>query len=305
MLSVLKQSSNGVSYASSSIPYLVLNGPQWSDFHWSSIIEFKINMCVTSDGCYADTDLVIFNSSYDFSYNGEALLSSGHGLSIKSRDLEEISDFNFFNRHMLRQESILGLDNKFQHSGLFFQDLGNMGLHNVAEKLRHVSPVYKAFDSVHSRPDISMEPTSFHASCRDLNLPSLEIHLSGAKRESQDFVISVSNVRSEDASTTSSHPAPDQCQPQHASPFPNRHQKPLQSLPTDRCGSMMDHMPSAIPVEIQVLQDAHLSGQPIAIIASPKYLFDPCSLPSEYAYSFLGLFFLINITVSTIHSLGQ
>ncbi|KZP19722.1 hypothetical protein FIBSPDRAFT_892493 [Athelia psychrophila] len=42
-------------------------------------------------------------------------------------------------------------------------------------------------------------------------------------------------------------------------------------------------------------EDAHKSGKPIAIIASPECLFDPIQLPSEYAYSFLGLFFLVDI----------
>lgn len=47
-------------------------------------------------------------------------------------------------------------------------------------------------------------------------------------------------------------------------------------------------------------EDAHKSGKPIAIIASPECLFDPIQLPSEYAYSFLGLFFLVDIHVSSL-----
>lgn len=48
------------------------------------------------------------------------------------------------------------------------------------------------------------------------------------------------------------------------------------------------------------LEDAHKSGKPISIIASPAYLFDSIRLPSEYAYNFLGLFFLVDIHVSPL-----
>lgn len=72
----------------------------------------------------------------------------------------------------------------------------------------------------------------------------------------------------------------------------------LHSHPELQLGIVKKPNPPLILGGIKALEDAHQSGKPIAIIASPEYLCDPIRLPPEYAYNFLGLFFLVDIHVS-------
>ena len=250
------------------------------------------------------TDPHVSNSSYDFSCDDRDLPSPEHKPFDGRRDLQNFDAESFTQRTGWRQ-SVPDLDFGFQNSTCFFQDLEDIG---VATQ-NHFAQAHGALGSqVPTRHDVLLEPTPFHASCRDLNSPGLDNHLAGAKaseKESHDFPESY--VRSGRFSTTGTYRSPqlipDLYRPLHTS-LPSLHQKQPQHEPPHSLGSVAYLMPSVIPVEISALEDANRSGQPIAVVASPNYLFNPSSLPSEYAYSFLGLFFLVNIHVSMFHIFG-
>lgn len=234
------------------------------------------------------------NSSYDFSCEDRDLSSPEH---------KPAESTSFAQRTRCRPSP--DLDCGFQRSTCFFQDLKDMGLaiHH------HFAQTHGALGSqVPARHDMLLEPTPFHASCRDLNSPGLDSDLAGVKpcgKVSQVFPESY--IRSGRLSTTGTYRTPqltpDLYRPLHTS-HPSLHQKQPQHERPHSLGSVAYLMPSVIPAEISALKDSNRSGQPIAIIASQNYLFNPFSLPSEYAHSFLGLFFLVNIHVGIFRIFG-
>lgn len=323
-LPALKYITNGVSWQRSNIPYLVLDGLPWSKPHWYNSTYFDISMWVSLFLERLTDNSTLLSSSYDIPSNGDNVSFQSNNSGMPKYYHNTAGNFaGTFNGHAdFWRKRTPDLDSGFIGSEFFYQDLNGMGASSFSTNSGTPSPgsvngePFQSNSIVSKRilpPQSTEKPTSRRdlkilGGNQQIHLPqSIESELAGDNTAPRNPFYPNGFPKSGDKGwitprkSWSSNLEPNSDHSPQTSPLRSLDFHPRQEI---QPVTVKNETTPSIHGDLKALEDAHESGQPIVIIASPEYFFDLIRLPSEYAseyaYNFMGLFFLVDIQVSPL-----